>query len=271
MQTLIPNVLGQRKVDTTLQLEHAHGSVADVESSTLMQMLRTRCIFNVLGESIPLDIVDITPWGMAVHWLTPKKKWMWVKAMVELNNPPPSSWVDRILCNLYRGAKSFEEDLAADLQRENEFNIAFAAFSDRLPERQNIHTLGFLAAAFRLLVMDRLMYFMSSVEPCPELAVAVNKWAPAQNIDHYNEIAPYVEACAKWEMNLEGFQRAWVESSPSPQDAGGIFRRDTPGDPAVESLVALLTVVEGRGYVGKVEANFSLAALALRAMILVRI
>lgn len=257
--------------DATLRLEDARSGMVGVESSTLTQTLRARCIFNVLGENIPLDLVDITPWGLAAQWLTSKEEWMQVKAMVELNNPPPSSWVDRILFNLYRGAKSYEEDLATDLQRESEFNIAFAAFSDRLPERQNIHTLGFLAAAFRLLVMDRLLHFKQNVGPDKELTVAVNGYAQVQIAEHCSEIAPYVEACAKWDTNLEGLQRAWVESSQPPQDAGSIARADPLGDPAVKSLVALLTVVEGRGYVGKVEANFSLAALALRAMILVRI
>lgn len=142
----------------------------------------------------------------------------------------------------------------------------------------------FLAAAFRLLLMDRLCFFSSETGERTELVLVTHSAGTNSSavdaIVPGGDVGPYLQVLEDWTKPFFDLVKAWdswagVKHGLIPRSAvnsgTALSKSQSQGNgvACVHSLIIGLKAANGQSYMGKVEGNFTLAALALRAIMLV--
>lgn len=255
----------------------AQDVAAESDKELLLKSISQNSVFRALGDASKLDMYHCTPWGSRANWAASREDWVCLRNTLGPGTPLPQNWYDLLLATLFNQTLEFEFKLTTDLKNENISGLAKAAFSERLGGIPNIYELAFMDAAFRVLLLDRSMY-MRSVEDGvsqpdePHIIEEPEAKLPAEDIQ------VYLDVCTDWMGPLNRFCSAWAAwpgentrvSESGRQKAGTTILTDQVSEhQAVLSLLHGYNKAMGQTYIARVQENFAMAALALRAMLLV--
>lgn len=270
-------IAGSGKGDSTSDIRMKDGA-AEPDQEFLSNFISQNSVFRALGDISKVDIYHCTPWGSRANWAASRKDWVQLRDTLGPGMPSPRRWHELLLATLFNQTLEFESKLTADLKNENISGLAKAAFCEKFGSIPNIHELAFMDAAFRVLLLDRSMY-MRSVEDGmsqPDEPHVVEEPEVKLVIENIQE---YLDVCTDWMGPLNKFCSAWAtwpgasavgpddvlqNAEPSTRLSGRLSEHQ-----AVLSLLRGYNKAMGQTYIARVQENFAMAALALRAMFLV--
>ncbi len=216
--------------------------------------------FSNLGDVSPIDAIWYTPLAQCANWFSSPQDWVDLKALIESDSNSPDGLIFR---TFFQKAKEFDGKLTLDLMRDDNFTIARAAFRDQLVSNPTPYDIEVAHGILQLLVMDRLLYFRSTRNRqsiCSPISTSLRPFAQPDDITQ-----PYVNICLSWRKHITHFIKAW----DSHQKKTGVISRNSGNREIVSSLTDGLERSMAKTMVAKVEENFCLAVLAMRALLIV--
>lgn len=173
----------------------------------------------------------------------------------------------QLFLTFFQRGKDFDAKLAEDLSKDHSFTIARAAFKRNFVSSQNLYDTEVAHGFLQLLLMDRLLYYQNRSRQSSglySLPISTSTHSLAKP-DKITE--PYVKVCESWTEHIKHFVRAW--DSQKPLELSYASHNAIRSRSVVSSLADGLTRSQGRSRLAKVEGNFCLAALGIKALLLV--
>ncbi len=216
--------------------------------------------FSNSDDSSPIDAIWYTPLAQCANWFSSPQDWSDLKALVESES---NSAKNHIFRTFFRKGKDFNGKLTSDLLRDDNFTLARAAFRKTLVAKPTPYDMEVAHGFLQLLFMDRLLYFQNHRNDRlirPPISVSLG---PISQPDKQTE--PFVEICLAWSKQIDDFIDDWDSHFMKT----GTISRASGDTGIVASLHNGLKRSLVVSKMAKVEGNFCLAVLAMRALLIV--
>ncbi len=221
--------------------------------------------FCTLGDDSPIDVVWYTPLAQAANWYSSPEDW------VALNHLISSSTIHspntRVFQTFFKRSKDFDNKITVVLSKTSNFTIGRTAFKDEL-SNPTLHDTEVAHGFLQLLLMDRLLYFQNRHRRHSGLLASPISSSGQSLSQPDKSTLPYVDCCQLWVEKLESFVDAWElqrKARRMPDISNGAMRSRSVGLTLAEGF----SRSQGKSRLAKVEGNFCLAALGIRALLIV--
>ncbi len=242
--------------------------VSDITRETTMEISTSNptspfSLFCTLGDDSPIDVIWYTPFARSAHWYSSQGDWMALNHLVT-SSSEAHHLNSQLFQTFFQRGKDFDTKLAIDLSKEHDFTIARAAFKENHGTTRNPYDAEVVHAFMQILLMDRLLYFKNRHNRASALFSSPISTSMGSFSQPDNSTAVFATMCETWLNNIESFVNIWQSQRPSTTPADSIRSRTV-----VSSLAEGLTRSQGQSRLAKVEGNFCLAALGLKALLMV--